>query len=128
MIIGIGVDIVDISSFTDSIIKSKRFQQRIFSENEIAYCESNPNKYQHYAARFAAKEAVMKAIGTGWNNGVYFNQIEVKNNENGEPIITCIGKVLEILNSNNVNRLHLSLSHSEIQAIAFVILEVNLKI
>jgi holo-[acyl-carrier protein] synthase len=123
MIIGIGVDIVDICSFTESFNKSKRFKQKVFTENEIAYCESRPNKYQHYAVRFAAKEALMKAIGTGWDKGVQWKQIEVKNDISGKPTLACSGKVLEILNNNNVCSSHLSLSHNETQAIAYVLFE-----
>lgn len=125
MIIGVGVDIVDINSFTESFNESKRIRQRVFTETEIAYCESKPNKYQHYAARFAAKEAVMKAIGTGWDKGVQWKQIEVINDQSGKPTLNCTSKVLEILNEKNVKNYHLSLSHSESQAIAYVILEIN---
>lgn len=144
MIIGIGVDIVDISSFTESFNKSKRFRQRVFTENEIAYCESRPNKYQHYAARFAAKEAVMKAIGTGWNKGIQWKQIETKNNgfnktnpekrlkskadskfetEEGRPEIELSCKALECVKKLGVDYMHISLSHSETQAVAFIVLE-----
>ncbi|NVO08815.1 MAG: holo-ACP synthase [Bacteroidales bacterium] len=137
MIIGIGVDIIDIKSFTESFNKSKRFRQRVFTENEIAYCESKPNKFQHYAARFAAKEAVMKAIGTGWSKGIQWTQIETINNgkENqqlkndkrdmngGKPEIRLSGKTLERSKDMGVDNIHISLSHSETQVIAFVVLE-----
>jgi holo-[acyl-carrier protein] synthase len=142
MIIGVGVDIVDINSFTESFNESKRIRQRVFTETEIAYCESKPNKYQHYAARFAAKEAVMKAIGTGWDKGVQWKQIEVINEENqklkikkqnannqqlitsgGKPKITLSGKALKLKEECGVDKILVSLSHSETQAIAFVVLE-----
>jgi len=144
MIIGIGIDIVDISSFTESFNKSKRFRQRVFTENEIAYCESKSNKYQHYAVRFAAKEAVMKAIGTGWSKGIQWKQIETKNNgfektkpekrlkskvdsnfetEEGRPEIELSCKALECAKKIGVDNMHISLSHSETQAVAFIVLE-----
>jgi holo-[acyl-carrier protein] synthase len=139
MIIGIGVDIVDVNSFTESFNKSERFKQKVFTETEIAYCESKPNKYQHYAARFAAKEAVMKAIGTGWNKGIQWKQIETINEiieieqhqksdmnvdvKGGKPEIILRGKALAITNKIGINKIFISLSHSEKQAIAFVVLE-----
>jgi holo-[acyl-carrier protein] synthase len=123
MIIGIGVDIVDLNSFTESFHKSNRFIQRVFTKYEIAYCESKHNKYQHFAARFAAKEAVMKAIGTGWDKGVQWKHIEVLNLENGRPVFRFNGKIKEMMDTNCVNICHISISHSETQAIAFVVLE-----
>lgn len=123
MIIGIGIDIVDISSFERIFNTSKRFKQRIFTETEIAYCEGKPLKYQHYAARFAAKEAVMKALGTGWDKGVQWKHIEVQNDETGKPRLVLYKKAFEILNDLDVNKCHLSLSHSETQAIAYVLLD-----
>ena len=123
MIFGIGIDILDIHLFTESFNKSKRFCKRVFTENEIVYCESKLNKQQHYSVRFAAKEAVLKAIGTGWNEGAQWTQIEIKNDRNGKPTFICTGEVLKKLYEKNICNLYLSLSHSETKAIAFVILE-----
>ncbi len=123
MIIGIGVDIIDINSFTESFNKSKRFRQRVFTEREITYCESKPNNYQHYAVRFAAKEAVMKAIGTGWDNGVQWKQIETINSGNGNPEISLSGKALELTKDMGVDKIFVSLSHDETHSVAFVVLE-----
>ena len=92
MIRGIGIDIIEIESVKKSMEQSKRFAQRVFTENEIIYCESNANKYQHYAARFAAKEAMMKALKTGWNNGIQWKQIEVINGASGAPTIVVKGR------------------------------------
>ena len=130
MIIGIGVDLVDINSFTESFSKNKRFRQRVFTEDEIAYCESKPSKYQHYAVRLAAKEAVMKAIGTGWDKGVQWKQIEITNTEIGDrrletakPEIRLSGKAEELIKEMGIEKVFVSLSHSETQAIAFVAME-----
>jgi holo-[acyl-carrier protein] synthase len=123
MIIGIGIDIVDIKSFTELFNKSKRFRQRVFTENEIEYCENKPIKYQHYAARFAAKEALMKAIGTGWAKDVQWKHIEVISNKTGRPSIQLYRKVKEIIEILKVKSVHVSLSHSDIIVGAFIILE-----
>jgi holo-[acyl-carrier protein] synthase len=123
MIIGIGVDIVDINDFTESFNKSKRFKSLVFTESEILYCENKLNKYQHYAARFAGKEAMMKAICTGWGKGIGFRQIEIINCDNGYPILRCNGKVKEILIERNISNCLISLSHIENNAIAFILLE-----
>src|ERR1035437_7637538 len=87
MIIGTGIDITDIEGIKTSFEQNKRFVYRVFTAYEIEYCESKPFKYQHYSGRFAAKEAMMKALGTGWNNGISWKQIEVINNSNGKPEI-----------------------------------------
>lgn len=75
MIFGIGIDIIEVERVKNQISKSNGFREKIFTEREIEYCESKKNKAQHYAARFAAKEAFFKAIGTGWRNGMAFNAI-----------------------------------------------------
>ena len=87
-------------------------------------CESRRTKEQCYAARFAAKEALMKALGTGWQNGVAFTDIEITNNEMGKPIIETTGRVAELLAMNGVQKIHVSLSHLKSTAVAMVILEV----
>ena len=83
MVLGIGTDIIEIESIQKSIERNSRFVQRVFTENEINYCEKKTNKYQHYAVRFAAKEAMMKAIKTGWDKGVQWKHIEVINKAGG---------------------------------------------
>ena len=77
MIISLGIDLVEIEEIKISIQKSKHFLERVFTEQEILYCEGKSNRFESYAARFAAKEAVMKALGTGWDEGVQWKQIEV---------------------------------------------------
>jgi holo-[acyl-carrier protein] synthase len=123
MIFGIGVDIIDINTFTESFNSSKRFKQRAFIESEIQYCESQPNSYQHFAGKFAAKEGLMKALGIGWNKGVQWKHVEILNSEDGKPLLKFYGKIKKLLNENAVKDYHVSISHSEAYAIAFVILE-----
>ena len=97
---------------------------RVFTAGEISYCESRGRpRYQSYAARFAAKEAVMKAMGTGWNRNVAWNQIEVVRERGHAPTIKLHGKSADFARSRKITRLHLSLSHTDSIAIAHVIAE-----
>ncbi len=123
MIRGIGTDIIEIGSIQKSMEQSNRFAQRVFTEKEIHYCESKPNKYQHYAARFAAKEALMKAMKTGWNNGIQWKQIEVINHPGGAPALNVTGKAKEQLDKAGITTIDVSLSHSGQYAIAVVCIE-----
>ena len=124
MIIGTGIDIAEVPRIREAIIRfGDRFLQRIFSAGEIRYCESKANRVERYAARFAAKEAAMKALGTGWNHGVRWRDCEVTRLPGGRPTITFHGKAGEIAARLGVKNAALSLSHTEEQAIAQVILE-----
>lgn len=117
----IGVDICDIERMRKIDKKFKdRFFQRIFTQEEIGYCEKKFNKYSSYAARFAAKEALLKAIGTGLRDGFQWKDIEVKNNDLGKPYFIFHGQTAEFISKHNV---HLSISHTDKDAIAFVIIE-----
>lgn len=124
MIISIGIDIVEISRIEDTFTRQgERFRRRVFTDAERDYCESQSAKFASYAARFAAKEAVMKALGTGWTDGVAFREIEVTRNEKGTPSLVLTGRALERMREIGASRTHLSLSHSGNMAIAQVILE-----
>ena len=79
MIFGIGTDLIEVERVAHKMEKKEGFKELVFSPGEIIYCETRANKYEHYAARFAAKEAFLKAIGTGWRNGTAFNEIEIYN-------------------------------------------------
>ena len=123
MIMGLGTDIVEIASLQKAMEQSNRFAKRVFTEKEITYCESKPQKYQHYAARFAAKEAVMKALKTGWDKGVQWKQVEVINQSGGAPMIVPNGMAKELLDKMGATNIEVSLSHSEQYAIAVVCLQ-----
>jgi holo-[acyl-carrier protein] synthase len=126
-IVGIGVDIIEVERVERALthlVTGTRFRQRVFSEGEIAYCESRGRpRYQSYAARFAAKEAVMKAIGTGWNRNVGWSEIEVIRERGHAPVITLHGKTAQFAGRRGIARFHLSLSHTAMLAIAYVIAE-----
>ena len=123
MIFGTGTDIIEVVRVDNHISKNNGFREKIFTEREIKYCESKKNKGQHYAARFAAKEAFFKAIGTGWRNGMAFNEIEILNNELGKPEIILHGKTKEYSKQQEINNIHVSLSHIKDFVNAVIILE-----
>ncbi len=124
MILGTGIDIVEVPRIAASIERfGSRFLNRIFTEGEIRYCDSKANRVERYAARFAAKEAGMKALGTGWNNGVAFREVEVKRQPGSRPTLAFSGRAAEVAARLGMKRASLSLSHTEQHAIAQVILE-----
>lgn len=123
-IVGIGLDAIETARINRLIMtKGDAFALRVFTPSEIAYCESKKNKAQHYAARFAAKEALMKALGTGKQFGLSWQEIEVYNDALGKPGIKLSGRALELARERGVGAIHLSLTHLKEMAIAVVILE-----
>lgn len=123
MIYGIGNDIIEVSRIKKAIEKENGFREKIFSPTEIAYCETKAIKYQSYAARFAAKEAFMKAFGTGWIDGVSWNEIEVRNNTNGAPSLHLLNQTKDTVLAQGNFKILVTLSHLKEYAIAEVILE-----
>lgn len=122
MIIGIGTDIAEVSRIGKSI-ENDAFKIKVFSETEIVYCESKANKAENYAARFAAKEAFVKALGTGLRGEMFINEIEVVNDDLGKPTIRLSGKAAETISTKNIKTIHVSLSHTKEMAMATVVLE-----
>ena len=122
MIIGIGTDIVGVPRISKSI-ENEIFKIKVFSENEITYCETKVNKAENYAVRFAAKEAFLKALGTGLRGDIALNEIEVSNDNLGKPSINLIGKLAQIIVDKKIKTIHLSLSHTKEMALAMVVLE-----
>jgi len=124
MIVGTGIDIAEVPRIRRAIERfGQRFLERIFTENEMGYCDSKANRVERYAARFAAKEAAMKALGTGWNHGVRWRDCEVVRMPGGRPTMTFHGRAREFAAKMGVKNAALSLSHTQEQAIAQVILE-----
>jgi len=124
MIVGTGIDIAEVGRIRETIKRhGERFLKRVFTEGEIQYCESKANRVERYAARFAAKEAGMKAIGTGWNNGVRWRDIEVARKPGGRPTLVLHGKAAEFAAKLGTTNIALSLTHTAEQAMAQVILE-----
>src|ERR1700738_742421 len=124
MIVGTGIDIAEVPRIAESIRRfGERFIRRIFTDGEIRYCDSKANRVERYAARFAAKEAGMKALGTGWNHGVRWRDCEVSRQPGGRHTLAFHGKAAEFAVRLGAAHVALSLSHTAEQAIAQVILE-----
>ena len=123
MITGLGIDLVEVDRIKQKIEKDNGFRELVFSANEITYCEKMANKYEHYAARFAAKEALFKALGTGWLSGTAFNEVEVINNELGKPYIAFLGATQATMSTLQPGNIMVSLTHIKSTASAVVIIE-----
>lgn len=124
MIVGTGIDIAEVPRIAEAIRRfGERFINRIFTDGEIRYCESKANRVERYAARFAAKEAGMKALGTGWSRGIRWKDIEVQRQPGGRPTLVFYGRAAEFAAKIAVNNVALSLTHTAEQAMAQVILE-----
>ena len=125
MIVGSGVDLCEVGRIKSALLSPHggRLRKRVFTELEIAYAESKANRFERYAARFAAKEAGMKALGTGWRHGISWHDFEVANLPGGRPTLRLRGKAAEIADRIGVSAVSLSLTHTALQAMAMVILE-----
>jgi holo-[acyl-carrier protein] synthase len=124
MIVGTGVDLAEVPRIKHSIERfGDKFIRRIYTPGEIAYVERKANKYERYAARFAAKEAGMKAIGTGWKRGVTWQDFEVSNLPSGKPTLKFHGVAAKVAESLQVRSVSLSLTHTAELGMAHVILE-----
>jgi holo-[acyl-carrier protein] synthase len=124
MIVGTGVDITEVDRIEAAVKRfGDRFLKRVFTPAEVSYCMGKPNTAERLAARFAAKEAGMKAIGTGLRGGVTWQDVEVLRLPGHRPVLKFSGKAAEFAARLGCKRTHLSLSHTADQAIAHVILE-----
>jgi len=122
LIRGIGTDIVQVERIRRVLERNPGFVQKVFCPQEIAYCEARAAKAQSYAARFAAKEAVMKALGTGWAAGVNWQDIQVLSSDSGKPSLSLSGGALKTAQALGATSWQISLSHEKDYAVAFVIL------
>ncbi len=123
MIFGIGTDIIEVDRVETLIGKGQQYLETIFTPKEVEYCENKGKRAEHYAARFAAKEAFLKALGTGLRDGLMFAEIEILNDDLGKPQIFLHGKAQKLVEQHQINQVSLSLSHIKQIAIAVVILE-----
>jgi holo-[acyl-carrier protein] synthase len=125
MIVGTGIDLCEVERMERAIAApyGNRFRERVFTAAEIAYAESKARPGERYAARFAAKEAGMKALGTGWRNGLKWQDLEVSNLPSGRPTLRLHGKAAELAERLGARNISLSITHTAAQAMALVILE-----
>ena len=114
MIRGTGVDIAETSRIEQSLERhGERFTKKVFTSAEIAYCDKFKNRAERYAARFAAKEAAFKALGTGWRVGIRWLDVEVIHQPSGKPELVLTGRALEVARELQVTRMSISISHSD---------------
>lgn len=123
MIFGIGIDLIEVERVEHRVASGNGFREYVFTPYEIEYCEAMANKYQHYAARFSAKEAFLKAMGTGWVGDIVLNEIEVRQEESQKPELKLYGETLLIYNRLKLGKISLSMSHLKHMATAIVIIE-----
>jgi len=123
MILGVGIDIIEVQRVLEKVNKGNGFKEKIFSPAEINFCETQLSQGENYAARFAAKEAFLKATGQGLTLGYELANIAVAHDEFGRPCIELKGSFKELAVKNNWNKIHLSVSHLQAIAVAVVIIE-----
>ena len=123
MILGVGIDIVEVSRIVEKLSGRDDFRAKVFSQREIAYCESVARPYESYAARFAAKEAFLKATGLGLTLTLDLSEVEVSQDEHGSPRIVLQGGLTDLAGSRGWSKIHVSLSHTKTAACAVVVLE-----
>jgi holo-[acyl-carrier protein] synthase len=124
VILGSGVDLCEVPRIEAAVARyGRRFLERIFTAKEIAYADLKANRFERYAARFAAKEAGMKALGVGWTGGVTWHDFEVVNLPTGRPTLNFHGRAAEVAAKLGVRHVALSLTHTREQALAMVVLE-----
>ena len=124
MIVSVGIDMIEVARVRATLKRTPRFVERVFTERERNYCDARGAvAAQHYAARFAAKEAALKALGTGWSGGVAWQDVEITRDDAGAPTLIFRGRALELFNGSGATRAHVSLAHTNEHAIAQVVLE-----
>lgn len=123
MIIGIGIDLIETARIAEKLGRSRGFKEKVFSPAEIAYCERMAEPMQHFAGRFAAKEALLKALGFGLTGYLELKDAAIENNELGAPYFNFAGDLSGIIHERRIGRIHVSISHIQLAASAVVILE-----
>jgi len=123
-IIGIGTDIIECLRIAQMIDRhGDLFIRRVYTEHEIAYCSTKKAATQHYAGRWAAKEAVLKALSTGWRRGISWRDIEVRNKPGGAPVIVLSGGTRDVFEQSGIRKMHISISHCRSHATAYAVAE-----
>jgi holo-[acyl-carrier protein] synthase len=123
MVVGIGVDIVEVERIEKALSNSSSMVGRVFTDLEIEYCACQRNRFQHFAGRFAAKEAALKALGTGWQKGIRWKDVEVVCGELGKPLLRFHRRAKEIFSESGAANGLVTITHAEKYAVAMVVLE-----
>ena len=127
MIVGVGIDILEVSRIEKDLQEKTGLKNQLFTTREIEYCESKRYPAPHFAARFCAKEAFFKALGSGYRGGLSWREVETEHDNLGQPHLILSGKAREAAKTLGVDKIFLTLSHTRQLAIANVILESNVK-
>jgi holo-[acyl-carrier protein] synthase len=123
-ILGTGIDIVECLRIAQMIERhGELFITRVFTDHEIEYCSARKAATQHYAGRWAAKEAVLKALGTGWRRGISWRDIEIRNDKSGAPTVKLRGGARDAMQQARIGRMHVTISHCRSFAVAYVVAE-----
>ena len=117
-----GIDIIEIKRIEKVFGSHKNSLRRVYTSDEVEYCQSKRNCYQHYAVRFASKEAVLKAFGTGLRGRIKWTDIETLNDEMGKPYVNLYGRAKELADEKKIGEISVSLSHCKDYAVAHVLL------
>jgi len=124
MIVSTGIDIVEVYRIAETMTRTPRFTERVFTESERAYCDAKgAAAAQSYAGRFAAKEAFLKALQTGWRGKITWHDIEIVSDDQGVPTLNISGEAAKLVKGKGVERMHISISHTTEHAVAHVIFE-----
>lgn len=123
MIIGVGIDIVEVRRISRALEGGDTMAKRVFTPDEIEYCTSRKNRYQHFAGRFASKEAALKALGTGWQGGIRWKDVETVAGQTGRPELRFHGKAKELVDAAGATAALVTITHVTEYAVAVVILE-----
>lgn len=123
-ILGIGADIIECLRIAQMIERhGELFIQRVYTDHEIGYCSTKKAATQHYAGRWAAKEAVLKALGTGWVRGIAWRDVEIRHKAGGAPTVVLRGGAKEVFDRTGIAQMHISISHCRTHAVAYAIAE-----
>ncbi len=123
MVVGLGIDIVEVRRISQALQSGDTMAKRVFTPPELEYCLGRKNRYQHFAGRFAAKEAALKALGTGWQEGIRWQDVEVVPGEKGKPELNFYGRAKEIFEARGARSAFVTITHASEYAVAAVVLE-----
>jgi holo-[acyl-carrier protein] synthase len=120
-----GLDIVEVRRISRALQGGDEMANRVFTENELEYCRARKNQFQHFAGRFAAKEAALKALGTGWQEGIRWKDVEVVPGELGKPLLNFHGRAKEIFEASGAKDAHVTITHASEYAVAAVVIDAD---